>query len=117
MFVFACNDKDSFDNIKDWMNLFNENSRIIDFPKLLIGNKCDLKGEIDENLINEFSKCNNIKFIKTSAKDNMNINESIEEIAKMVYQKHNPSNNGKNKIIISYKKTKHKKSCIFCTAE
>ena len=116
MFVFACNDKDSFDNIKDWMNLFNENSRIIDFPKLL-GNKCDLKGEIDENLINEFSKCNNIKFIKTSAKDNMNINESIEEIAKMVYQKHNPSNNGKNKIIISYKKTKHKKSCIFCTAE
>jgi len=69
------------------MNLFNEYDIIKDIPHILLGNKSDLISEIDENLINDFAKSNNIKYIKVSAKDNMNINESIEEIRKMYIKK------------------------------
>ena len=47
-FVFAFNDKDSFDNINEWMEFFKENYRINEIPHILLGNKCDLNGEIDE---------------------------------------------------------------------
>jgi len=47
--------------------------KISEKPQMLLGNKSDLPYEIDENLINEFAKNNNIKYIKTSAKDKINI--------------------------------------------
>jgi len=53
LFVFGLNDKDSFDNIKEWMNYFDEECTIKDVPKLLVGNKCDLKMDegLDQSLI------------------------------------------------------------------
>jgi len=114
LFVFAFNDKESFDNIKEWMNLFYENNKIKEKPQILLGNKSDLKSEIDENLIDEFVKNNNIKYIKTSAKDKININESIEEMGKILYQKYDPSKSQLNKIIISYKDQKKKPKCFLC---
>jgi small GTP-binding protein len=46
LFVFGINDKESFDNIKEWMGYFNEHKTIENTPKVLVGNKCDL--EIDK---------------------------------------------------------------------
>ena len=94
------------------MNLFNEYDIIKDIPHILLGNKSDLISEIDENLIDEFAKSNNIKYIKVSAQDNININESIEEIGKMLYQRKDHINN-QNNIIISYKEKKNYR-CILC---
>ena len=111
-FIFALNDKESFENIKNWMVLFNEQHNIKDIPVMLLGNKSDLKNEIDDNLINEFVKSNNIKYLETSAKEKKNINESMEELGKMLYQKHNGSDKQHHKeIIISNKKPKKKKNC------
>ena len=114
LFVFAFNDKDSFNNIKDWMNLFYENNKIKEKPQMLLGNKSDLKSEIDENLINDFVQSNKIRYIKTSAKDKININESIEEMGKILYQKYDPSKGQLNNIVISYKESKKKHNCSLC---
>ena len=86
-FIFALNDKDSFDNIKIWMNLFNENQNINEIPHILLGNKSDLKEQIEKSLIDEFANNNNIKYIKTSTKDKTNINEAVEDLCKLVYKK------------------------------
>ena len=113
LFVFAANDKDSFDNIKDWMNLFNEQKSLKDIPHILLGNKSDLEGEIDENLIKEFCDTNQIKYMKVSAKKKVNINESFEEIGEMLIQKYKPSDNQKKFKVSSYKKGKNH-GCDLC---
>ena len=64
-FIFALNDRDSFDNIKMWMDLFYENHKINEIPAILIGNKSDLESDIEDNIINEFAQNTNIEFIKT----------------------------------------------------
>jgi len=45
LFVFSMDDKDSFDTIIDWMELFNNNNSKEDIPKYLVGNKNDLKNK------------------------------------------------------------------------
>ena len=107
LFVFSMNDKESFDKINVWMESFN-NNKGEDIPKYLVGTKNDLKVNIDQTLIKEFSKKNNIPFISTSAKENKFINELFEEIGKNLYL--NFVNKGVRKqksIKISYRK-KHK---------
>ena len=64
-------------------------------------------------LIDEYVKTNKLKYIKTSAKDNINIKESFEELGRMLYQKDKPSNKQENKFLISYKKPKQK-NCMLC---
>ena len=115
-FIFALNDKESFDNIKKWMELFNENNSIKDIPKMLLGNKNDLQKQIKDNLIQEYAETNEINYFETSAKDKKNINESMEELGQMLYKQYEKNNSsGKqhnNKIIISYKQPNNKKSCM-----
>ena len=52
MLVFGLNDKDSFDNIKEWIYTFNELDGREDACKILIGNKCELEidKELDKNI-------------------------------------------------------------------
>jgi len=115
LFVFGLNDKESFDNIKDWMEFFNENNTIENTPKVLVGNKCDLEidKELDKALIMEFSKENKIKYIESSAKNNKNINELFDELGKMLYKQGLPLDQQKSNIIIKFPK-KQKKLCIMC---
>jgi small GTP-binding protein len=113
-FVFAFNDKDSFENLNEWIEIFKESYSINEIPHMLLGNKCDLKNEIDETLIDEFVKSKNFTYIKTSAKDNVNIKESFEKIARMLYQKDKHSSKQENKIIISYQQSDHHR-CFLCT--
>jgi len=103
LFVFGVNDKDSFDNVKDWIKYYDEECIIENVPKVLVGNKCDLEmdKELDQNIITEFAEENKIKYIETSAKDDKNINELFEEMGKMIYKKGLPLDSQKQSIIIS----------------
>ncbi len=114
-FVFGLNDKESFDNIKEWMEFFNENNTIENTPKVLVGNKCDLEidKELDKALIMKFSEENKIKYIESSAKNNKNINELFEELGKMLYNQGLPLDQQKANIIIKTQKKK-KNTCILC---
>ena len=112
-FVFSFNDIESFNNINSWIEIFKENYSINEIPHMLLGNKCDLKKEVDDDIIKEYVKFNNFKYIQTSAKDNINIKDSFEEIVRMLYQKYKPSNKQENNIIIKYKPPKQK-HCSLC---
>ena len=80
LFVFSMNDKETFDTIKDWMVLFNNNNSKEDIPKYLVGNKSDLEINVEQSLIDEFVKESKIPYMSISAKDNKNIDELFEEI-------------------------------------
>ncbi len=122
LFIFGLNDKDSFDNIKEWMESFNKESKkdYGDIPKVLVGNKCDLEfdEELDQNLINEFSRENKIKYIESSAKDDKNINDLFEELGKMIYKNGLPLDKQEESIIISgSEEQKKSKKCSFCQSD
>jgi len=85
LFVFSLDDKDTFDTIKDWMELFKNNNNKEDIPKYLVGNKNDLKIKVEQNLIDEFVNENKILYMSTSAKTKNNIDELFEEIGKKLY--------------------------------
>ena len=113
LFVFSMDDKDSFDTIKDWMELFKDNNSKEDIPKYLVGNKDDLKIKVEQSLIDEFIKENNIPYMSTSAKENKNIDELFEEIGKKLYTDFQKNENkNQNRIKIKIIKKKKKRCCV-----
>ncbi|CAK8695572.1 unnamed protein product [Clavelina lepadiformis] len=72
--AYDITNNNSFNNVKEWMGNFDQ---LVDagVPKLLIGNKCDLKTErkIEKAEGEKLAKASNMLFGETSAKDNINI--------------------------------------------
>ena len=86
LFVFSLNNQDSFDNMKNWTNLFNDNHNGKEgIPKYLIGNKADEKREVQKNMVDEFLSKNKYKYFETSAKDNNGIDELFQELSEDLY--------------------------------
>ena len=116
LFVFSLNDNESFDNIKEWIELYDTNSSTLMTLKYLVGNKNDLEEIIDQKLIEKFSDENDIPFISISAKDNKSIQRLFEEIAQKLYKiyKNSDSKNGKqrrSRISLSHPKKKKNFCC------
>ena len=129
LFVYALNDKNSFDNIKHWIKTFidNHNGKK-DIPLYLIENKNDLEKEVNKELVNDFLLENiNFKFKSISAKLNKDnsINELFQEISEILYidYKESGKENRKQKIIKienyseKYKNLNKLNSCSLCQEE
>ena len=118
LFVFDVTNKDSFDNMKMWLNEVND----LDAKKILVGNKIDLVDQrvITKEKMEELAAKNKLVSFETSAKTGVNVeniytkitelilaNKSEEEITKL-YSNH------KQNINISSEDTKKnkKKKCI-----
>lgn len=76
--VYDVTNPETFDNLKYWIQSINSNLGVqSNVKKVIIGNKIDLPREVSkeeaENLANEYG----IKYFEASAKDNINIKESI----------------------------------------
>ena len=81
LFVFDWSVKKTFENMKMWINHFEENNNGKKIKqKLLIGNKSDLQLNVDKNEVNEFAKNNNLVFMSTSAK----YKDQIDELFKVI---------------------------------
>ena len=81
LFVYAVNDLNSFQNIKNWIELFMENHNgKKNIPLYLIENKNDLDRKVEEYLIDEFLNEYKFEFKSTSAKlnDGNTINELFQ---------------------------------------
>ena len=86
VFVYAIDNKNSFDNIQSWVNEVNANTN--KNPIFwLVGNKCDLeenKRKVSTEEAKNYAEEKNIKFIEVSAKDGTNIeimfNSIIQEL-------------------------------------
>jgi len=120
--VYDINNKKSFKNLENWLNILKEKS--FDNNIFLIGNKSDLINE-REVQIEEGEKFknnyNNIKkFFEVSTKDGVNINQLFEEIVISVYKKNENDekiidNEAKGTVLLSKrdlkKKRKKKENC------
>ncbi|CAK68330.1 unnamed protein product (macronuclear) [Paramecium tetraurelia] len=82
--VFAVNDQESFRDIEKWMNQIklHASDNII---KVLIGNKTDLPDRCItyEDALN-MAQQHNIPYFETSAKEGTNINQTFQQIAKLI---------------------------------
>ena len=88
LFIFSHDSKQSFNNIKRWLNSFKDNNQNIDldkeFPGFLVGNKCDLEHVIDNNEIKSLKNENNFfGYADTSTKEDIGINYLFYEIGEM----------------------------------
>ena len=86
LFVFDLNEPKSFESVQYWIDLFNENNNGKKIKaKYLVGNKNDLEQKIDQNLIEEITKKNNILYISTSAKTKNQIEVLFQYIGGALY--------------------------------
>ena len=87
--VYDITNKQSFLNVPNWIKLINEDNNNI--PYVLAGNKCDLQKErvIQEEEGIKFSHDNNIDFLETSAKEDINIMECINNFVKKIVNSEN----------------------------
>ena len=83
LLIFDLTDIDSFKSLNNWLMEIerNANKNII---KVLIGNKCDLKEQrkVTEQQINEFAEINGMKYLETSAKNNINVIDAFSTLGK-----------------------------------
>jgi len=83
LLVYDVTDEQSFQNIRNWIRNIEQHAAD-NVDKILVGNKCDMETEKvveharGQGLADEYS----IKFFETSAKQNINVVESFEAIAK-----------------------------------
>ena len=122
LFVFAYDNKDSFDHVEIWLDSFKKNGGKEDIPFFLVGNKIDLveKKKVDDKSIDDLKNRINIKdFIQTSAKENKGIEDLFYKLSEKLYEykeKH-PEKKQENQQLDNYEKNvkerkeKRKKIC------
>ena len=117
--VFDITKEKTFSALEEWMNHLKENNQL-NIEKVLIGNKIDLeeKREVQKEEAENFAKSIGCKYYEGSAKTDININEPLDEIAKITYlsRKDKIKNKEKNDNIALSKsnldsKEKKKKCC------
>ena len=81
--VFDITDKDSFEHVKVWMQDIDKFAKQ-GVMRILVGNKCDLENQraVTKDEGNEMALKYGIKYIETSAKDTINIEELFVNTAK-----------------------------------
>ena len=90
--VFDITNKDSFELIKGWIDDINENAEA-DIGKIIIGNKLDMSDNRQVLLedAEELAKDLGCEYFECSAKTGENINEALDEIAKLSYENYQNS--------------------------
>ena len=114
-FVYSIDNEESFENIKEWINLFNENRSVKEgIPLFLVETKNDLERVVDEEKSQQFAKENNLQWISTSSKDNINIEKLFEDMAESMYNEYRKKNNLTQKNIhIKNEKKKKKLNVVY----
>ena len=83
LLIYDVTDKDSFKNLSNWLIEIEKNANK-NVLKVLIGNKVDLEDKrvITYNQGKEFADTYGLKYIETSAKKNLNVNEAFETLGR-----------------------------------
>ena len=100
--VFDITKKETFELIGTWLDDIRQNNKT-SIGKMLIGNKVDLEEEreVSKEEGEELAKLLECKYYETSAKTGQNINEALDEIAKITYSIWKKNHENRNSIRIS----------------
>ena len=88
LIVFDVTKKESFENIQNWINevtVYTGNDVVI----ICLGNKNDLKKEIDKKEIIDFKKNTNLEILNVSAKTGEGVEEAFKHIIELLIKKKN----------------------------
>jgi len=109
--AYDINNKDSFEKVQYWIEEIKLNAEE-KIKCVLIGTKSDLdRREVSEEEGQNLGKENGYKFLETSAKENININETFETLVSEIMD-NNFEENKRDSIKISKSKVgKKKKKC------
>ena len=106
LLIYDITCRESFKELENWLGEVERHasSQVL---KILIGNKSDLeeKREIQKDEGEAFAMRNGMQFIETSAKNNTNVSEAFEALAKIMVE----SSNKRNAIKIEKKTIKVEK--------
>ena len=93
LLVFAINDLETLQALNSKIERIAKNEAQ-DLPKILAGNKCDLKDQrkVSKQQAEEFAKNINAKYYETSALEDINVKTVFQECANMILG----NNTGKN---------------------
>ena len=90
LIVFDITDRDSFDHVRNWMVDIDKFAKE-GVLRILVGNKCDLEHDrkVRTEEAKEIANKYGIKYIETSAKDTINIDDLFVSTAKYLLSKQN----------------------------
>ena len=88
LLVFDLTNNKSFNNIKKWINEVENNSDH-KTKKILVGNKVDMKDniQVSKNDIDNLCKKKKIKYIEVSGKNNTNVKEAFDTLVNLIIDK------------------------------
>lgn len=100
--VFDITKKETFELIGNWLDDIRQNNKM-SIGKMLLGNKADLEDEreVTKEEGEKLAELLQCKYYETSAKTGQNINEALDEIAKLTYTIWKKANENRNSIRIS----------------
>ena len=114
--VFDITNKETFDLLETWLKELKDTNKG-DVSKVLIGNKSDLAEDRQVTLedAEKLSETMNCKYYEASAKTGENINEALDEIARVAYVNYTLSEERVESIVLSKEErqnmNKKKKCC------
>ena len=75
VFVYDVTKVASFENMPQWIEECNQHSLNTTVPRILVGNKCDMKEKvaISTNMAQKFADSHNMPLFETSAKDDCEV--------------------------------------------
>ena len=115
--VFDVTSKDSFENIKEWINTLkiNVGDNTNSIPVIIVGNKIDKEDEreIEKNDALKFAEDNKYKYFETSAKTGEGVDDAFRDMARqiLIYQSQFKEERETIKINKDKKDDKNKKGC------
>ncbi|XP_014872486.1 ras-related protein Rab-8A isoform X1 [Poecilia latipinna] len=88
MLVYDITNEKSFDNIKNWIRNIEEHASS-DVEKMVLGNKCDIndKRQVSKDRGEKLALEYGIKFMETSAKANINVENAFLTLARDIKSK------------------------------
>uniref|UniRef100_A0A3Q2XHH9 Ras-related protein SEC4 n=1 Tax=Haplochromis burtoni TaxID=8153 RepID=A0A3Q2XHH9_HAPBU len=97
MLVYDITNEKSFDNIKNWIRNIEEHASA-DVEKMVLGNKCDMndKRQVSKERGEKLAIDYGIKFLETSAKSNINVEEGFYTLARDIMARLNRKMNDNN---------------------
>ena len=111
--VFDITKEDTFDAIEEWLKYLKDNNKD-NIEKILIGNKLDLEKnrKVSKEDAEAFAKANGCLYFEASAKTGQNINEALDEIARITYlSKKGKTEDDKNIVLNKDNPGAKKKKC------
>jgi small GTP-binding protein len=104
MLLFDIHSLDSFQHLNNWMNCLNENFNKTEIPLVVVASKCDLEPIVTDKEINDYSNQNNVKIFKSSAKNNIQVEEPFLYLANEIIENKKKKGKDTKKVVLKTNK-------------